>query len=239
MDPAASDRSTDVPPFDDVVPHQNPEYVTSLAHFYRGELSRMIAWRDRLDRTTNWAIAASAAMLSVTLSSPDSHHAVILCCMGLVFLLLIIESRRFRFYDISHYRIRLMERFYYAQLLQRKAEQDTDEWRVRLGEQLRSPSFTVSTLDAMGNRLRRNYGWIYATLLISWWLKVSSVVLNARLGEARFVSTIDGLIENARVAYIPGALVWCGVLSLAVILLYAGLRPLRSESSVVSEEADV
>jgi uncharacterized membrane protein len=42
--------------------------VTALVHYYRGELSRMMSWRDRLDRTTNWAIGALAAMLSISLA---------------------------------------------------------------------------------------------------------------------------------------------------------------------------
>jgi uncharacterized membrane protein len=42
--------------------------VTALVHYYRGELSRMMSWRDRLDRTTNWAIGALAEMLSISLA---------------------------------------------------------------------------------------------------------------------------------------------------------------------------
>src|SRR5437870_213783 len=80
-----------------VFPTTSVEFVNALAHYYRGELSRMISWRDRLDRTTNWAIAASAAMLSVSLSTAESHHGVLLFAMVLVFLLLGIESRRYRF----------------------------------------------------------------------------------------------------------------------------------------------
>src|SRR5262249_3804460 len=37
-------------------PQISSEAITVLAHYYRGELTRMISWRDRLDRTTNWAI---------------------------------------------------------------------------------------------------------------------------------------------------------------------------------------
>ncbi|HKP86818.1 MAG TPA: DUF2270 domain-containing protein, partial [Blastocatellia bacterium] len=57
------------------------EFVNALAHYYRGELSRMMSWRDRLDRTTNWAITGVGAMLSVSLSSPQSHHGVLLFAM--------------------------------------------------------------------------------------------------------------------------------------------------------------
>jgi len=35
-----------------------------IAHFHRAEIARMAGWRDRIDRTTNWAITLVAAMLS-------------------------------------------------------------------------------------------------------------------------------------------------------------------------------
>src|SRR5215470_17101291 len=99
-----------------IFPTNSVEFVNSLAHYYRGELSRMMSWRDRLDRTTNWAIAGVAAMLSVSLSSPQSHHGVLLFAMLLVFLLLNIESRRYRFFHVYRSRVRLIERNYYVRI---------------------------------------------------------------------------------------------------------------------------
>ncbi|MGO4840640.1 DUF2270 domain-containing protein, partial [Rhizobiaceae sp. 2RAB30] len=32
------------------------EFATTMSHFHRAEIARMAGWRDRLDRTTNWAI---------------------------------------------------------------------------------------------------------------------------------------------------------------------------------------
>ena len=34
----------------------------------------MAGWRDRIDRTSNWAITVVGAMLSVSLSTPTAHH---------------------------------------------------------------------------------------------------------------------------------------------------------------------
>ena len=65
--------------------------ITTLAHYYRGEMARMMSWRDRLDRTTNWAIGAVTAMLSITLATATAHHSVLIFSMVLVFLLLQIE----------------------------------------------------------------------------------------------------------------------------------------------------
>ena len=74
----------------------------------------MAGWRDRIDRTTNWAITGGGAMLSVSLSTPASHHGVLLFTMLLVLLFLIIEARRYRFFDVYRARVRLVERNYFA-----------------------------------------------------------------------------------------------------------------------------
>src|SRR3954471_17021172 len=74
-------------------PANSSEAITLLAHYYRGELSRMMSWRDRLDRTTNWAIGALAAMLSISLASDQAHHSVLLFAMLLIHALLVIEAR--------------------------------------------------------------------------------------------------------------------------------------------------
>jgi uncharacterized membrane protein len=70
----------------------------------------MAGWRDRIDRTSNWAITVVGAMLSISLSTPTAHHGVILFAMVLVLLLLVIESRRYRFFDVYRARVRRLER---------------------------------------------------------------------------------------------------------------------------------
>ena len=209
----------------DLLPATPGQAITAIAHFYRGELTRMVAWRDRLDHTTNWAIAASAAMLSVTLSAPDSHHAVILCCMAVVFLLLLIEARRFRYYDVSRYRVRLLERNYHARLFRPESETRPADWKQRLHEDLRTPTFQHTLLEAMCNRLRRNYLWIYLTLFVAWWLKVSTIVLEPRTGKARFVHSVDQFFANAAVSYIPGEVVVAGVGLFLASLVYIATAP--------------
>src|SRR5262245_11413908 len=90
-------------------PTNSAETITLLAHYYRGELSRLISWRDRLDRTTNWAIGALAAMLSFSLSSQQAHHSVLLFAMLLIYGLLIIEARRYRFCDFYRAGVRTLD----------------------------------------------------------------------------------------------------------------------------------
>src|SRR5688500_17063809 len=95
-------------------PVTSAETITVLAHYYRGEIARMMSWRDRLDRTTNWAIGAVAAMLSISLASEQAHHSVLLFAMLLIYVLLHIEARRYRFFHVYRARVGLLEREYFA-----------------------------------------------------------------------------------------------------------------------------
>jgi uncharacterized membrane protein len=65
------------------IPKTSSEYVTLIAHYYRAEMARMSGWRDRIDRTTNWAITVAGAMISVSLSTSTAHHGVLLFAMVL------------------------------------------------------------------------------------------------------------------------------------------------------------
>src|SRR5215218_8446319 len=122
------------------LPSTSTEAINALAHFHRAEMGRMAGWRDRIDRTTNWAITVVAGMLSLSLSTPTAHHGVLIFAMVLVFLLLIIEARRYRFFDVYRARVRKLERGYFAQIFAPDAAGNPD-WARRLGEDLRTPCF--------------------------------------------------------------------------------------------------
>src|SRR5689334_17864996 len=142
------------------LPTTATEHVNVLAHYHRAEIARMAGWRDRIDRTSNWAITVVAAMLSVSLSTPTAHHGVLLFAMLLVLLLLVIEARRYRFFDVYRNRVRRLERNYYAQIFAPHGEV-SDEWMHLLGQDLRHPVFMISLGQAMSRRLRRNYCWMF------------------------------------------------------------------------------
>ena len=129
------------------------ERVNTLSHFHRAEIARMAGWRDRLDRTTNWAITVVAAMLSVSLSTASAHHGVLLFAMLLILLLLWIEARRYRFFDFYRARVRQFERHYFAQIFSPQPDFASD-WLLIVGEGLRAPKFLLSHRAALARRLR-------------------------------------------------------------------------------------
>jgi uncharacterized membrane protein len=147
------------------------EFVTAMVHFFRAEVQRANVWRQRLDTTTNWAVVATGATLSVAFSQPDIHHGIIILNTLLVIWFLFIETRRYRYYELWSYRVRLMETDFYAAMLVPPFH-PSPEWAESLAENLLSPSFPISIWEAFGRRLRRNYAWIFFILYASWVSKI-------------------------------------------------------------------
>lgn len=143
------------------------EFVTAMVHFFRAEVQRANVWRQRLDTTTNWAVVATGATLSVSFSQPNVHHGVIILNTLLVTWFLFMEARRYRYYELWSYRVRLMETDFYAAMLVPPFH-PSPEWAESLAENLLLPKFPVSLWEAFGRRLRRNYLWIYLILFVSW-----------------------------------------------------------------------
>jgi uncharacterized membrane protein len=203
----------------DFFPRSQIEFVNAFAHYYRAEMQRAISWRDRLDRTTNWAIAGTAGILSVSLSQPERHHGLLIFAMTLIFLLLVIESRRYRYFDVYRHRVRLFETGYYAHIMAPVPGDTELAWLKELGEDIRTPSHALTMSQAMAHRLRRNYCWIFLILLAAWLLKVLGSVAFTRIWEAP-----SSLQIYAEVGWTPGWAVLLCVLGFHAWLLFIMVR---------------
>lgn len=193
------------------------EVTTALVHYYRAEMGRMSGWRDRLDRTSNWAITVTAALLSVSLSTPTAHHGVLLFAMLLVALLLYVEARRYRFYDVYRMRVRQFERHYFGQIFAGAARGE-EPWLKALAEDLRHPHFRIDLRAAITRRLRRNYIWMFAILLLAWVLKITSAKLQTGGSAADTAKPIQVIVDNAALGPMPG---WAVIV--LVLALYGGI----------------
>jgi uncharacterized membrane protein len=147
------------------------EFTTSMVHLFRAEVQRANLWRSRLDATTNWAVVSTGATISIAFSQGGSNHAVILVNILLVTTFLIIEARRYRYYELWSYRVRLMETDFFAAMLV-PPFQPSPEWSEALAESLLHPQFPISNLEAIGRRLRRNYLYIYGIIGAAWMVKL-------------------------------------------------------------------
>jgi uncharacterized membrane protein len=190
------------------------EFNAAMVHFYRGEVQRSNTWRNRLDTTTNWAVLTAGATLSFAFSSPTNPHFVIPINSLLVTIFLLMEARRYRYYEIWSSRVRVLETGYLAQLLAPETASLDDKWARHLAADLITPHFTISQSEAIGRRLRRNYLWIFALLAVSWNLKVYLHPLPAR--------DFNSFVDRAAVGVLPGwSVIAIGVLFNAGMATFA------------------
>ena len=146
-------------------------HLQVLAHFYRAEIYRSGVWRSRLDVTTNWAILAAIAAFSWSFSASGSHILFPGCSL-LVLLLLCIEARRYRFYDVWWTRARMLEAHLIVPALNPELKILQGDWREFLSNDLLLPAFKISFWEAFARRLTSNYIWIFSLLLFGWVLRV-------------------------------------------------------------------
>jgi uncharacterized membrane protein len=144
---------------------RSTQAINALVHLYRAEVGRLTAYRARLDTTTSWAITTSALVATFTYGNPANPAAAFLFLMLCDYFFLHLEARRFVAYEASRYRVYLLERFFYGEVL---GVEGDSRWAIHLLDALRNPSPTISWFGALGWRLRRNYVWIFALVLLAW-----------------------------------------------------------------------
>lgn len=147
------------------------EFTTAMVHLFRAEVSRANVWRMRLDTTTNWAVVTTGASISIAFTQSEISHIVVMLNLLLVTVFLLIETRRYRYYELWSSRVRLMETDFFAAMLVPPFHPSPD-WAEALAENLLLPHFPVSNLEALGRRLRRNYLWIYFVVGFAWVAKL-------------------------------------------------------------------
>jgi uncharacterized membrane protein len=170
------------------------EFTTAMSHFFRAEVQRANVWRQRLDTTTNWAVVTTGAAISIAFAQAG-NHIVILLNILLVTIFLVIEARRYRYYELWAYRVRLMETDFFAPMLVPPFHPSAD-WAEALSESLLHPHFPISTLESIGRRLRRNFLYIYAVIGAAWlgrlWLMPTPTADSAEFFSRASIGPISG-----------------------------------------------
>ncbi|MEO6053550.1 MAG: DUF2270 domain-containing protein [Chthoniobacterales bacterium] len=151
---------------------KDPCYVNAMSHLYRGELGRIMIWRQRLDQTTAWALTSTTSIITVAFTFRDIPHIIFFFNLALVWIMLWIEARRYRFYDAFRGRVRMLEAHFYVPMISQSDRLLDGEWRRLVCEDLILPVFKISRLEALGRRLKRNYAFIFAVILAAWVLKI-------------------------------------------------------------------
>jgi len=172
---------------------------SALAHLYRGELHRMKLWRERLDRTTNWAVVVIAALLTWAFSSPGNPHYIVLVGVATLTVFLVIEARRYRGYEVWRTRVRTLQENVWAYGLDPEGGLVDPGWRRRLGEDYRRPALKITAEEALAHRLRRVYLPLFAVLLAAWLVRITAFASEPWLTAAA-VGLLPGTVVVGAVA---------------------------------------
>ncbi len=206
----------------------DPGYVNAMSHFYRGEMSRIMVWRQRLDVTTNWAITSSTAIITIAFSSREVPHIIFFFNLAILWGLLWIEARRYRFYDAFRARIRMLEAHFLVPMVMENRDLLQGEWKKLVCEDLILPCFKISKLEAIGRRLKRNYVFIFILILVAWVTKIFLHAPKAMEGPLDFYRAL-------RVGHIPSwlvAFVFAGTFAIVIgITIYVS----KKSSGEISE----
>jgi uncharacterized membrane protein len=173
--------------------------IGALAHLYRAEVYRSTAWRTRLDSTTNWAVVTTGIALSAAYAGPGASPLPLVLVGLLVSVFLVFEARRYRYFNVWRARARLLETEFYVPMLRGEGVAANQRWTELLVRDYREPRYHISFAHAVGRRLRRTYGWIFAIQAIAYYGKL-----------AIHPTALDSLAEiwtRAAIGPIPGALV--------------------------------
>jgi uncharacterized membrane protein len=196
--------------------------VNALIHLYRAEVGRMTTYRRRLDTTTNWAVTSTAIVASFAFDRPEHSHASFLFLMFINYFFLHLEARRFRAYEASRYRVRLIERYFYREVL---GHEVSPGWTEHLFTALRN--FYAPATDhwnALGWRLRAGYLWIYAAVLTAWLVKLDVAAFR-----------LQGMVDSAALGSVPGWLVMAIVAGFYAWIGFLALRT-RGDDQIGDEE---
>lgn len=187
-----------------------PEYLSVMVHFYRAEVGRSTLWRQRLDATTNWAVLTCAGMLSFAFASPANTHILLLLSNLMIFSFLIIEARRYRYFEVYRARVRMLEENFLLPMVTRHLHSPRNDWREEVASDLDRPKFKSSFLEAVGFRLRRNYALVFGVLLGAWWVKLGM--------HPTVADSFAEIWERAHIGKVPPI-----VVALAGLLFYAAI----------------
>src|SRR5713101_8580108 len=108
--------------------------IGALSHLWRGEVYRSTVWRVRFDTTTNWAVVTTGIAFSASFSAANASPLPLALVGLLVVFFLLIEARRYRYFNIWRLRARALETSFYVPMLRGDALLTDAGWMQRIAQ---------------------------------------------------------------------------------------------------------
>jgi uncharacterized membrane protein len=207
--------------------------IGAIAHLYRAEIYRSTVWRTRLDSTTNWAVVTTGIALSATFSSATASPLPMALVGLIVSMFVLLEARRYRYFNIWRARARLLETDFYTPMLRGEPLNTATQWSRLLAHDYCQPRYHVSLARAAGRRLRRTYAYIFVIQAIAYYGKLAI--------HPEPLHSLSELWARAAVGPIPGQLVvvagllfHAGWMTFAYVTLRLDVRAWRNRRSLIA-----
>jgi uncharacterized membrane protein len=175
-----------------------------LTHYYRAMVGRADIWRTRMDTTTNWAIGATAAIMSFSLGNAAVPHYVVFIASLMTISFLMLEARRLTFYHLWQQRVLLLEdglirpaAFALGSSQPTTVSADDRDLARELETHLGRTAPNMPLGKAVARRLRRVYLYLFGVQLLAWVLKISN--------HPTAASSMNEWVGRAHIGPIPGA----------------------------------
>lgn len=176
---------------------------TILTHYYRAMVGRADTWRTRMDTTTNWAIGATAAIMSFALGNAAVPHYVVFIASLMTLIFLMLEARRLTFYHLWQQRVLLLERglirpaaFALWPSQETTIPADDRDLAQELETHLGRTAPNMPLGKAVARRLRRVYLYLFGVQLLAWVLKIAN--------HPTAAGSLNECVARAHVGPIPG-----------------------------------
>ncbi|MCA8900781.1 MAG: DUF2270 domain-containing protein, partial [Hyphomonas sp.] len=145
-------------------------------------------------------------------------------------MFLMLEARRYRFFYVWRFRARVLEIAFYVPMLRGQGAQIPLDRGTALSDDYEKPQYRIPMIRAVGRRLRRNYGWIFAILGAAYFAKIAI--------HPTDVDNIAHFVRRAHIGPIPGWLCILGGLAFHATWIYIAWKTWWDERTDKTKMAD-
>jgi len=143
------------------------------ARRYRGDVTRLTSYRQRLDATTNWAVTLTSVLVAFSLGSNTTGHYFFGFILILQLFFCGVEARRLVYYRLVRHRCRLFERGLFSHLLM--PDMPASDWKKALRDTYMADAKLIPFRQGFMIRIKRIYGFLVLATYMGWIFKLISL----------------------------------------------------------------
>ncbi|MEX1009712.1 MAG: DUF2270 domain-containing protein, partial [Chthoniobacterales bacterium] len=124
-------------------------------------------------------------------------------------------------YDAFRGRVRMIESHFLVAIVSRNPTLLGGDWQKLVCEDLILPSFKISKLEAVGRRLKRNYIFIIAIIVVAW---ITKIFMHARPPITSWSAFYNALAVGELPAWLVGGVLIVTVIAATALTWYVSVN---------------